>query len=56
MQVPEIWFINPWGAEGYCSCLVQNWMGARLTAWYELHMLKVRCHCALFGKLYKLNT
>ena len=48
--------INRQGAKGYCSCLVQNWMGARLTAWYELHTLKVRCHYAFLGKLCKWNV
>ena len=27
-------------------------MGARVTAWYELHTLKVQCHYASLNKLY----
>ena len=56
MQMRSNNFVNgyyPWGAEGCCSCWVQNWMGARLTVWYKLHMLKVWCHYASLGKLYK---
>jgi len=48
--------VNPRGAEGYCSCLVQNWMGARITAWYEPLTLNVPCHYAPLGKLYNLNV
>ena len=46
--------IDPRGAEGYCSCLLQNWMGARLTTWYKFY--KVQCHYAPLGKLYNSNV
>ena len=48
--------VDPRGAEGYCSCVVQNWMGVKLTAWYMLHTLKVWCHYGSLDKLYKWNV
>ena len=30
--LPANFLVNLQGAKGYCSCLVQNWMGVRLTA------------------------